>query len=1545
MLNFALPAALLLGLSVIPAALFYFLRMRFRKQPVGSAFLWLKLKKDSGASGKKLRWKSILLFLLQLIVLLALTASAALPQLLNRSERLPGVVYLLDASASMAARDGLAEDTADRPNSVTTKAKTVNAATASTTASEPSENISRFALGAKKIIADIKTLPPKTPVAVFLCDSRLQLLAAGEDRIESLLSATSAGDGSFQEKQVAEELRAWMAARGGDWSAVLVTDGGLDLGGHELVNMFSENIRTIDVGSNTENIGLGNLRFPADNSSGMTFTVANQGTEEKNITVTLARDGRALTESKLAAPAGYSQQRIPCDAQSASVSGIYRLSLKGNNDVQRIDDSTALAVNPVRKIRVLHVGPANAFLQSLLSWPTIAYRQEDQFPKTLAQDDWDLVIAEQTEIPDGVAVNLLCFGIIPPGSGIEWNGETQGTIKTAGTSHPLARYINWQNTQITEGYGMTLPATAVSLAEVNGEVVLAAREKNGQRTAVFGTDLFHSTIALSGAFPVFMRNMLQWCVPQAENPLADTLTVGKASARAEPSAWKASDGNSLAQERTGSIVRLTALRAGEYEWKNGNGAGKLAANIPLSELDITPRHLSGIRPKETDDAEKNGTSNADTLKKYSTTITPIKKIPILLALIFLVAEWLMWYGLPRSADKRIRPLLYLRIASLACLLLAILGSSIPLPSGKQNRVVLIDVSPSLGIEGTTREREIALSVLNGMKAGDRAAIVTFSGTASPLSILQNPSLAKETLKSANLTGAIKDDETDVSSAIKLANKILTGESGNSSIILITDGRTTTGGSLEDIAADSLPFPIHSIALGGQGGGVFSRGLDVPSSLRAGDTISLKWKLESDRAGEIEARIKLDGIVVNRQIIKLENNTFTAELNAGRAEDGAHSIELEAFDENGNSLPQLESTALLNVEGKPTILQVNGNSGPSPLAGALRVQGLEIREGSAAMLPEKSEGYADCSAVILNNVPAVELSDAQQTELRDYVASGGGLLVVGGNRSLGMGDYFSTKLEDMLPVRTDSRQRIFFTHSRILFLLDHSESMSDTVGSVTKVQAAIRGIAASLDHLNPMDEVGILSFDSSTTWLLPFTPVKEKQTILNSLTSVPNGGGTAIYRALDDMAEAFRASGPERRHVILLTDGQDSIGEGNFLDLSQRLEYLGVGVTAIGIGNDINETLLRELADRSSGEFYRAEADTLPALIDKETTRVSRDLIQEGNFAPRVVRSGGPIENLEASIPNISGYLVTKAKPMADVYLDVKSNPPAAVDGGTVEPTGFDPLLASWHFGNGTVAVFTSDSGTAWLKAWSGKQTYSVFWSQLVKSLERSGKSVGLKADVKVESSRARLTVEAIGKNRTLESGLQLVAGDGKQLVNLTETAPGRYEADIPLEGTGLVRFTVRDLGGSTTMPVWAWNPPNMEMAFTNADIPGLDNLSAKSGGVLLPSSAAIPPPAHSSLEWVSLVMFLLISAVCLFLVELGIRSTMLGQMRMALALLAEWWQSQLHRFDRRPEAENASTSTTDEDQKKTMSAYQYLARQSARRMEREEKDKEENKQD
>jgi uncharacterized membrane protein len=67
-------------------------------------------------------------------------------------------------------------------------------------------------------------------------------------------------------------------------------------------------------------------------------------------------------------------------------------------------------------------------------------------------------------------------------------------------------------------------------------------------------------------------------------------------------------------------------------------------------------------------------------------------------------------------------------------------------------------------------------------------------------------------------------------------------------------------------------------------------------------------------------------------------------------------------------------------------------------------------------PQRSEELSDTRLVVLSDVHAQSLGFMGRKVLRDFVAVGGGLLVVGGFHSFGHGGLERTLLEDVLPVR-------------------------------------------------------------------------------------------------------------------------------------------------------------------------------------------------------------------------------------------------------------------------------------------------------------------------------------------------------------------------------------------------------------------------------------------------------------------------------------------------------------------------------------------------
>ena len=378
----------------------------------------------------------------------------------------------------------------------------------------------------------------------------------------------------------------------------------------------------------------------------------------------------------------------------------------------------------------------------------------------------------------------------------------------------------------------------------------------------------------------------------------------------------------------------------------------------------------------------------------------------------------------------------------------------------------------------------------------------------------------------------------------------------------------------------------------------------------------------------------------------------------------------------------------------------------------------------------------------------------------------------------------------MPVRTDTRQRLLFDRMKILFLIDQSGSMGEGVGGVSKQEAAIAGLLAAAEGLNPWDEVGILGFADKAEWILPFTTVGDGKAIQTAVRRVGASGGTELATGMETAIRGFAGAEAVRRHMVIISDGMTI--PADFAELSRRLREMRVTITTIGVGYDINEPLLRDLAVMGEGEFYRADEAHLPQIIVAETFRVTRELIQEGIFPPVRRIPADFFGGLPDPLPPVAGYLRPKAKQTAEVHLEVGEG---------------DPLLAAWRYGNGRVAVFTAGAGRRWLSAWIHRQFYNRFFGQLV----RFGPGVpdeGIRVFTALEAGTARLVVEATG-DRQLRPGLQLAARTGR--CNLPPAGDGgRPVRDgHPLDEPGLHLLpSTKSTGrtgipaGCSTLPAW-----------------------------------------------------------------------------------------------------------------------------------------------
>ena len=624
MLNLSSPFALWLGLAVIPIIFFYFLRMRFQKQPVSSIYLWSRLQRSIHGAGR-LRSRTVFILLLQLLAAIAAVLAVAQPvwKFNDLTLTTPGIIYLIDVSASMGATDVMKQGRFHN----------------------------RLEEAIAILTAEIHRQPRRTEGMIFLCSAGIVPLGnptRNRDQLISRLQTVRDGNAGFDETEVTEALKAWLLTRRKTWRAVLVTDGGLDLNGKKLQDLFQGYLKIMMVGFNGNNLGVTALRLlPGGEAS---FQIVNGWSYDQSTKVVLEYNQQIIARADIQAPSGVSNQTLLFSSPVRT--GVYRIRLEQPPGALTLGNQYYLAINRPQPVRVLLIGSHNPFLQAIFNNPVVELVPPQgltAFPKDINGTDWDLIVADQVPIPPNLRCNILAFGVAPPTKPDLIGKPVNGELHNVSTIHPLLRFTDWSKVQVTGGNSLMARSDVQVLATVNGHPIIAAWEEAGWHYVVFGADFYHSDLGLSESFPIFIQNLLQWCVPQANNQLAYTLTVGEARTFAEPSTWRVIDAGDDVRISVlqGRFFTLNPLAPGVFHWKESGSQGVLAVNLPPGELDITPRPLNF--PKEAPLLTAQRSYFPKTLpggKEESGSFFSFQSWTLGLFLVCLCAEWILWRGLP-----------------------------------------------------------------------------------------------------------------------------------------------------------------------------------------------------------------------------------------------------------------------------------------------------------------------------------------------------------------------------------------------------------------------------------------------------------------------------------------------------------------------------------------------------------------------------------------------------------------------------------------------------------------------------------------------------------------------------------------------------------------------------------------------------------------------------------------------------------------------------------------------------------------------------------
>jgi Ca-activated chloride channel family protein len=197
---------------------------------------------------------------------------------------------------------------------------------------------------------------------------------------------------------------------------------------------------------------------------------------------------------------------------------------------------------------------------------------------------------------------------------------------------------------------------------------------------------------------------------------------------------------------------------------------------------------------------------------------------------------------------------------------------------------------------------------------------------------------------------------------------------------------------------------------------------------------------------------------------------------------------------------------------------------------------------------------------------------------------------------------------------------------IALVLDLSSSMqSGSLGTGSRQEVAQRVLTNFVEG-RENDRIGLVIFREDTLVLSPLT--LDYEALAQLIQSAPQVGlsdGTAIGSGLATAIDLLRESRARSRVAILLTDGENTAGTVEPLAAARIAETLGIRVYTIGVlapGSraagqlNVNETMLREMANVTGGQYYPAESEqALTAVYDSieqlEKSRVGRP--QYGQF--------------------------------------------------------------------------------------------------------------------------------------------------------------------------------------------------------------------------------------------------------------------------------------------------------------------------------------------
>jgi len=481
-MNFLTPEALVFAATLPVVVVFYLLKRRRVARLVSSTVLWHRFLNETQASSPFQKLRHNWLLVIQLILLALAVFALTRPYFAGKLEGSRFIVAILDVSASMQATDVSPSRFAQAKAEVAKLIDSMN-------------DIDRMVLLLAGAVTEVRQSPTSAKAALRSALGQ----ARPTDSPTHLLDAVKLAQNLTRNRAKTE--------------VHLFSDGiSPDLDEFELQDL---NLVYHRVGEGGDNLGIVSLEVrPHPEQAGkqaIFATIANTSTNSLSSDISLFF-GERLVSNRRVRVGGTNTASIVFIA-SQNTDGVFRLQLK-SSDALAVDNTASVLSLARRNTRALLVTRGNSFLErALRSVSKLDLNVETNF--TEPGSDVDFVVLDDVSPSVWPSVNVLAINT----QSTNWfqpSGSIDGPpIVDWKSTHPLLRFVNFDNVQVAKALAAKLSPWLTPLVESPSATLLAAGENNGQRTVWVGFSPLDSTWPLRVSFPIFIANVADWLNPDA----------------------------------------------------------------------------------------------------------------------------------------------------------------------------------------------------------------------------------------------------------------------------------------------------------------------------------------------------------------------------------------------------------------------------------------------------------------------------------------------------------------------------------------------------------------------------------------------------------------------------------------------------------------------------------------------------------------------------------------------------------------------------------------------------------------------------------------------------------------------------------------------------------------------------------------------------------------------------------------------------------------------------------------------------------------------